>query len=53
MIMLPKADKDLSIPGNLRPISLYQHLVKLWKKLILKNLKQEIVEKHVIPDFQF
>ena len=53
MIMLPKAGKGLSIPDNLRPIILLPTLSKIVEKLILKNLKHEVFEKHVIPGFQF
>ena len=53
VIMLPKPGKDPAIPDNLRPISLLPTLSKLLEKLILKNFKIEIFEKHIIPDYQF
>ena len=53
IIMLPKPGKDPTIPDNLRPISLLPTLSKILEKLILQNLKKEIFDKKIIPDYQF
>ena len=53
IVMLPKPGKDPTIPDNLRPISLLPTLGKLLERIILENLKKEIFDKRVIPDYQF
>ena len=53
IIMLPKPGKDPTIPDNLRSVSPLPTLSKILEKLILQNLRTEIFDKQIIPDYQF
>lgn len=48
VVMLPKHEKDLLYPQNLRPISLLPTLSKVFERLL-----HFIYDNHLLPDLQF
>jgi len=52
-ILLPKLQKDPLFPQNYRPIGLLPFLGKVAEVIILRRLKEEEENLHVIPDEQF
>lgn len=53
VIPIPKPDKNHSIPGNYRPISLLPCLSKLLEKCILTRLNSFIETNHILLNEQF
>lgn len=53
VILIPKPNKDHTIPSNYRPISLLPAMSKVVEKIILSRLKTHSEELRVIPDEQF
>jgi hypothetical protein len=48
VIMIPQPGKNLSEVESYRPISLLPIMSKLFEKLILKRLKPNIADKHLV-----
>jgi Reverse transcriptase (RNA-dependent DNA polymerase). len=53
IILIPKPNKDHTIPSNYRPISLLPAMSKVVEKIILTRLRTHSQELQVIPDEQF
>jgi len=53
VILFPKPQKDPLFPQNYRPISFLPSLGRVAKVIILRRLKVQEEDVHVIPDEQF
>lgn len=52
IIVIPKPNKNHTLPQNYRPISLLSSLGKISEKIILKRLTDELTALNVLPDAQ-
>lgn len=53
VIAIPKANKDITNPGNYRPISLLSSLSKILERLILARMNRHLESEEIIPHEQF
>jgi hypothetical protein len=53
VVALPKPHKDPKLPQNLRPISILPFTGKLFEKVILQIVQNQIGEKHLLNASQF
>lgn len=53
VIAIPKANKDITNPGNYRPISLLSSLSKVLERVILARLNRHLETEEVVPAEQF
>lgn len=53
VIAIPKPNKNITCPGNYRPISLLSGLSKILERLILNRLNRHVEVNEVIPHEQF
>lgn len=52
IILFPKPDKDHSVPGNYRPISLLTTMSKVLEKIIQIRLLNFCISKNIITEYQ-
>lgn len=50
---IPKPGKDITLPGNYRPISLLPSMSKILERVILSRIEEHLIGHNVIPAQQF
>lgn len=53
VVAIPKANKDITCPGNYRPISLLSSLSKILERIILSRLNRHLETDVIVPHEQF
>ena len=51
-VMIPKTGKDVTVPGNNRPISLIKCVAKLFEKCISKPLINHLIDRNILNKWQ-
>lgn len=53
IIPVPKPNKDISDPKNIRPINLLNNISKIMEKVLLTNLTKTAKDDNILPENQF